>query len=120
MKAVVRKFQSEPGQSKNSAFSFSFVHEDGSPLLRSNPYRSKDSAYKGVRAVKKNCTSDQRYIIHRDTNGQHSFQIKSANGIVIVDSVRFSSELEMMDTVNQIKLYIPDCEIDFHYASGSH
>lgn len=120
MKAIVKKFQTPPGESERSAFSFAFVQEDGSPLLCSSRYRSKDSAYKGIRAVKKNCKTDHRYIINRQPDGLHSFQIKSGNGVAIVDSVKFSSEQEMQETVKLIKQNLPDCEVDFQKAPMSY
>ncbi len=120
MKAIVKKTQLDQGETQSPAFSFVFVQEDGSPLLRSNPYRSKDSAYKGIRAVKKNCKTDHRYIINKGNEGQHSFQIKSGNGVAIVDSVRFSSEQEMQETVKRIKQHLPECEIDFQRVPRSH
>ncbi len=109
MKAIVKKIQGEQGAS----FKFAFIRDDGSALLRSARYRSKHSAYKGVRAVQKNCQSDNRYLVSETPDGKHSFKIKSANGAPVVDSIDFSSEQEMQDAMNLIKLHVPGCEIAF-------
>lgn len=113
MKAIVKKNHSESEGQGGVFYSFAFVHEDGSAILRSGPYRSKDSAYKGVRAVKKNCLISKRYIVDRSADGKHSFKIKSGNGVAIVDSASFSTEEQMQEILTFIKTHMPDCEVEF-------
>lgn len=118
MKAIVKKLPGDANQSSRSCFKFDFVRDDGTPVLRSARYKSKDSAYKGVRAVQRNCKRDNRYITKEAADGKHSFKIKSANGLAIVDSEIFASEQEMRETINFIKSSVPDCEIDFRNQSS--
>lgn len=113
MKAIVNKLPSDSNESGNPAFNFIIVRDDGTEVMRSSRYKSKDSAYKGVRAVKKNCNDNNRYTFRTAPDGKHSFEIKAANGIPVVGSVGFSSEHEMLENVKSIKTQIPDCEIDF-------
>lgn len=109
MKAIVKKKQGE----SEASFSFVFVHDDGSALLQSARYKSKDSAYKGVRAIQHNCMSEIRYKFSQAPDGKYSFKIKSANGVAVADSVNFSSEQEMREIVSLIKTHVPSCEIAF-------
>lgn len=117
MKAIVKKISCESGQPGCAVFNFIIAREDGTELLRSTRYKSKDSAYKGVRAVKKNCSNDNRYAIRKTPDGRHSFKIKAANGVAVVDSIDFSSEQEMLESVKLLKNSIPDCEIEFYKIS---
>lgn len=117
MKVIVNKIPNEPGQQPASSYSFVFVLEDGSTLLSSSRYKSKDSAYKGVRAVQKNCNNSKRYAITTSPNGRLSFDIKSGNGLAIARSMNFTSEKEMQEVVNYIQNTLPDCEIDFQKKS---
>jgi len=64
-------------------------------------------------AVKKNCINDNRYAIKKTPDGKHSFKIKAANGVPVVDSVDFATEQEMLETVRLIKARIPECETEF-------
>ena len=113
MKAIVKKISGEPGQVNFPVFNFVIARDNGSELLRSTRYKSKDSAYKGIRAVKKNCINDNRYAIKKTPDGKHSFKIKSANGVPVVGSVDFATEQEMLETVRLIKARIPECETEF-------
>lgn len=118
MKAIVTKIPDDENQSNRSLFKFEFVAGDGTTVLRSARYKSKDSAYKGVRAVKKNCERENRYIFKDVADGNHSFKIKSANGVAIVDSENFPSEQEMREAISFIKSAVPGCEIDFRTQSS--
>lgn len=114
MKAIVIKNQPRAEQEDGgSAFSISFVDEEGSLILRGNRYKTKESAYKGVRAVQKNCIHDRRYIINRSFDGRYSFQIKSANGSVVVDSEIHPSKEAMQEVIDRLKAHVPDCNIEF-------
>lgn len=114
MKVVVKKNQSVLTYNKGGpAFCFSCVGDDGSTLLRSDFYKSKDSALKGIRAVKKNCTNDKRYIVKKGQSGMYFFNIKSANGLVIVSSSMFPSEQEMRNAIDLVRGGLPDCDTEF-------
>lgn len=114
MKVVVKKNTSVLTLSKGGpVFSFACLKEDGSTVLRSDLYKSKDSAMKGIRAVKKSCTNEKRYLIKKSTNGMFFFNIKSANGLIIVCSAMFNSEQEMQDAMDLVKDSMPDCDTEF-------
>lgn len=106
MKALLKKSAAaEP-------FSFSFVNDDGKMVLRSENYKAKDSASKGINSVKKNCTEDKRYILKESSNGMFFFNVKSANGQVVATSAMFATEQERKDAISNIKSTLPGCEVE--------
>lgn len=106
MKAILKKSAAaEP-------FSFSFVNDEGKMVLRSENYKAKDSATKGINSVKKNCTEDRRYILKESANGMFFFNIKSANGQVVATSAMFPSVEARAAIISEIKSSIPSCEVE--------
>lgn len=106
MKAILKK------SSAAEPFSFSFVNSDGKMVLRSENYKAKDSANKGINSVKKNCTEDKRYILKESANGMYFFNVKSANGQVVATSAMFPSVEDRSQAINQVKALIPTCEVE--------
>ena len=106
MKAILKK------SSAAEPFSFSFVNDEGRMVLRSENYKAKDSATKGINSVKKNCTEDRRYILKESANGMFFFNIKSANGQVVATSAMFPSVEERASVISGIKTSIPGCEVE--------
>lgn len=106
MKAILKKTAAaEP-------FSFSFVNDEGKMVLRSENYKAKDSATKGINSVKKNCTEDKRYILKESANGMFFFNVKSANGQVVATSAMFPDEKERSAAIAKVKEQVPDCEVE--------
>lgn len=106
MKALLKK------SSAAEPFSFSFVGDGEKMVLKSENYKAKDSASKGIKAVKKNCGNDKRYVLKESVNGKYFFNIKSANGQVVATSAMYSSEQERTDAINFVKSQVPDCDVE--------
>lgn len=106
MKAILKK------SSAAEPFSFSFVNSEGRMVLRSENYKAKDSASKGINSVKKNCVEDKRYILKESANAMFFFNIKSANGQVVATSAMFPTEQDRSAAIAMIKTSIPGCEVE--------
>jgi len=105
MKAILKK------SSAVSPFSFSFVNDEGKMMLKSESYKAKDSAFKGIRSVKSNCTVDKRYDLKESVNGMYFFNIKSANGQVVATSAMYPTEQERTDAISHFKAHAPTCSV---------
>jgi len=81
-------------------------------VLRSENYKAKDSANKGINSVKKNCTEDKRYILKESSNGMYFFNVKSANGQVVATSAMYPTVEDRSEIITQIKALIPSCEVE--------
>lgn len=97
------KINSSAIKSNGSAYSFLLVGEQAAMLLRSELYRTKDSALKGIRAIKKNASLDRRYLLKESTNGMYFFNLKSANGLTVATSALFSTENDRAQAINTVK-----------------
>lgn len=97
MKALIKKNGAE------NSYSFTFVSDDGTVVLKSEKYKAKDSADKGVRAVIKNCTNDKRIILETAVDGRHYYSIKSGNGLIVATSVMYSTEQERAASLSQLR-----------------
>jgi len=106
MKALLKK------SSAAEPFSFTFVNEEGKMLLKSENYKAKDSASKGINSVKKNCIEDKRYVLKESTNGMFFFNVKSANGQVVATSAMYPSVQDRTDAINHVKTNAPGCSIE--------
>ncbi len=106
MKALLKK------SSAAEPFSFSFVSDEGKTLLKSENYKAKDSASKGIKSVKKNCIEDKRYVLKESSNGMYFFNVKSANGQVVATSAMYSSVEERTAAISHIKANAPDCIVE--------
>jgi len=108
MKALLKK------SSATEPYSFTFVNDEGKMVLKSENYKAKDSASKGINSVKKNCMEDKRYILKESVNGMFFFNIKSANGKIVVTSALYPSTQDRTDAINHVKLHAPGCAIEEH------
>jgi len=106
MKALLKK------SSAAEPFSFSFVNDEGKMVLKSENYKAKDSASKGINSVKKNCTEDKRYILKESSNGMYFFNIKSANGKIVATSAMYPSTQDRTKAIDQIKSQAPFCDTE--------
>lgn len=111
MKALLKK------SSAAEPFSFSFVNTEGKMVLRSENYKAKDSASKGINSVKKNCTEDKRYILKESANGMFFFNLKSANGQIVATSAMFASEQDRAAAIADVKVTIPTAEVEEQLVS---
>ncbi len=102
MKAVIKKSDAQ------EPFSFAFVNDDGSTLLRSENYAVKNSAVKGIESVKKNCTEQSRYELKTAKNGKFFFNIKASNGQVVGTSVMFATEEARSAAITQMQNDAPN------------
>ncbi len=106
MKALLKK------SSAAEPFSFSFVNDEGKMVLKSENYKAKDSASKGINSVKKNCTEDKRYVLKESTNGMFFFNVKSANGQVVATSAMYPSVQDRTDAISYVKTHVPGCSVE--------
>ncbi len=106
MKAVLKK------SSAAEPFSFSFVDGEGKAILRSENYKAKDSASKGIRSVKKNCTNEKRYVLKESSNGMFFFNVKSANGQVVATSTMYPTVQDRADAIESVKSLAPECSVE--------
>lgn len=97
---------------KSSAFSFSFVDDENRMIIRSETYRTKDSAKKGIRAVIKNANKENRYVLEKTTDGEFFFKLKSSNGIIVTTSAMFPTERDRQDAIDQLAALTPECRVE--------
>lgn len=106
MKALLKK------SSAAEPFSFSFVNDEGKMVLKSENYKAKDSASKGINSVKKNCVEDKRYVLKESANGMYFFNVKSANGQVVATSAMYPTAEDRTNAINHVKSNVPDCIVE--------
>jgi uncharacterized protein YegP (UPF0339 family) len=97
MKALLKKSNAQ------EPYSFVFVDSGGNALVRSENYKARDSALKGIESVKKNCENDARYESKQAKNGKHFFNLKAANGQIVATSGMFASESERDNAIAALK-----------------
>ena len=85
-------------------------------VLRSENYKAKDSATKGINSVKKNCIEDKRYVLKESANGMFFFNVKSANGQVVATSAMYPSVEDRTQAINRIKASLPECSVEEQLA----
>lgn len=86
MEIILKKSQArEP-------FSFAFIGSNGKTLLKSENYKAKSSATKGIASVRKNAALAQRYESKTAKNGASYFNLKASNGQIIGTSALFATE----------------------------
>jgi len=110
VKALLKK------SSAAEPFSFTFVNDEGKMVLRSENYKAKDSATKGINSVKKNCIEDKRYVLKESANGMFFFNVKSANGQVVATSAMYPSVEDRTQAINRIKASLPECSVEEQLA----
>ena len=96
--------------SGDSPFSFAFKDGDKT-IVRSENYKSKQSALKGIESVKKNCQLDKRYELKVSKNGKFFFNIKASNGQVVGTSTFFKTEEERAAAIELLKKEGPKAEV---------
>ena len=104
MKVILRK------GSGDSPFSFSFKDGDKT-IVRSETYKTKQSAINGIESVKKNCVLDNRYELKVAKNGKFFFNIKAANGQIVGTSTFFNSEEDRQKAIDLLKAEGPNAEV---------
>ncbi len=104
MKVILRKGTGD------SPFSFSFKDGDKT-IVRSETYKTKQSAINGIESVKKNCTQDNRYELKVAKNGKFFFNIKAANGQIVGTSTFFNTEEERQKAIELMKSQGPSAEV---------
>ncbi len=96
MKAILKK--------SSAAEPFSFVFsEDEKTILRSENYKEKRNALKGIESVKKNAGNDARYELKESSNGKFFFNLKASNGQVIGTSPLFATDQDRSAAIATLK-----------------
>lgn len=106
MKAVLKKSQAQ------EPFTFAFVTADGKTLVRSENYKAKDSAVKGIESVKQNCGTDERYELKEAADGRVYFNIKAANGQVVGTSPMFATGADRDAAIAKLKSEAPGATLE--------
>lgn len=106
MKALLKK------SSAAEPYSFSFINDEGKTVIKSENYKAKDSAAKGIRSVKKNCVQSKRFVMKKTSDGRYFFNIKSANGQVVATSAFFNTEEQRTEGINYVRNKAPECQVE--------
>ncbi|MCP3870661.1 MAG: YegP family protein [Gammaproteobacteria bacterium] len=98
MKVVLKKSKT------NEPYTFSFVDGEYRAIVRSESYREKKNALKGIASVKNNCMNNARYEMKESRNGKFFFNVKARNGQVVGTSALYESRDERRDAVERLKI----------------
>ncbi len=104
MKVVIKKSEAQ------EPFTFSFINNDGTTLVRSENYAAKKSALNGIASVKKNCIEASRYEMKESKNGKFFFNIKASNGQIVATSALFATQDIRDAAISQMKSEAPKAE----------
>lgn len=72
-------------------YSFVLKSENGEVILRSEQYKGKDSAMKGIASVQKNSLLEERYNRKEASDGRSYFNLKAGNYQIIGTSQMYKS-----------------------------
>ena len=95
------KFQIFKG--KGGQYRFRLRAGNGEPILASEGYSAKSGAKNGIKSVKKNSKSDERYDRKIAKNGQFYFNLVAANSEIIGKSEMYKSKRSRDHGINVIK-----------------
>lgn len=97
---------------RSGIFYFRVRLEDGSVVLTSEGYKSKNSSKDAIHSLIMNAPEENRYVVNIASNDKFYFNIKAANGKILATSRIYDSEEKMeahMRTMrNSVVLNISD------------
>jgi uncharacterized protein len=90
--------------STNERFYFNLTAKNGQIILTSQMYTAKSNAINGIVSVQINSSQDAHYSRHRSSDGQHYFNLKANNGLIIGTSEMYSAAEPMENGIESTKV----------------
>ncbi len=104
------KFQIYVGEDNQLYFRVFAVN--GEIILSSEGYQSKSGCENGMRSVKQNATTDERYQRKTASDGQYYFVLVAANNEPIGNSEMYSSEQARDNGIEAVKKTAPTAPVE--------
>ena len=95
----------------NELYHFILISGNGTTILTSQGYKSKQSTKVGISSVIENIVLADRFVHHSKKNGQVYFQLKAANGEVIADSQVYDDQASMETDIESLMKDVPKASI---------
>lgn len=92
-------------------YRFSLKANNGEVILSSESYTSKAGCENGIKSVKTNAASDDRYDRKTASNGKYYFNLKARNGEIIGSSEMYESSSGRDKGIESVKANAPDAEV---------
>ena len=93
---------------ENKRYYFSLIAEDGSVVIRSEAYNSKQARDNGVKSVQKNAADKSRYEKLEAKDGRYYFNLKASNGQVIATSKLWDREIDRDGDIDFVTFFLGD------------
>lgn len=90
-------------KSTDRQFYFHLKASNGEIILRSELYKAKESAQKGIASVQTNCIKDEKFEKKIGKNGQFYFNLKAGNGEIIGNSEMYKTEASRDNGIVSVK-----------------
>ena len=99
---------------KDNAGEFRFRLKAGNHenIGASEGYKAKSGAENGIKSVKKNAPSDERYETFEGKDGKFYFHLKAANHEIILRSQGYSDKGGAKAGIDAVKRAAPDAETE--------
>ncbi|MCB2092090.1 MAG: YegP family protein [Alphaproteobacteria bacterium] len=99
---------------KDNAGEFRFRLKAGNHenIGASEGYKAKSGAENGIKSVKKNAPSDERYETFEGKDGKFYFHLKAANHEIILSSQGYSDKGGAKAGIDAVKRAAPDAETE--------
>lgn len=94
------KFQIQ--KSKNGKFFFHLLSANGEVILTSQMYSSRETAKKGIAAVKLNAAEEEQFEMKTNKGGEHYFVLKAKNQRVIGSSEGYSGTTGVKNGIKSV------------------
>lgn len=104
------KFEVKSGSS--GKVGFSLKASNGRTILTGQQYADKGGAQNGVRSVRDNAASDDRFERKTAKDGRSYFVLKAGNGQVIGQSQMYRSTRSMEKGIASVKRHASDAAVD--------
>jgi uncharacterized protein YegP (UPF0339 family) len=93
---------------ENGRYYFSLLAEDGSSVLRSEIYNSKQARDNGIESVRKNAADRSKYEKLESEDGRFYFNLKAGNGQVIATSKLWDREVDRDSDIDFVAFFMGD------------
>ncbi|MEX0739818.1 MAG: YegP family protein [Pseudohongiella sp.] len=104
------KFQIFNGSNKQ--YYFRLKASNGETIGHSEGYIAKQSAENGIASVRANSQSDSRYTIFQGSDKQYYFNLKAANGEIILSSEGYVTKQGAENGKEAVKKYAPTADVE--------
>jgi uncharacterized protein len=95
----------------NNEYYYRLRSPNGEIILNSEGYKSKQSCYEGIAAVKLNAPYDSRYERH-DGTYNYRFNLKAANGEIVGRSESYTTSTARENGIAAVKRDAPGAPIE--------